>query len=548
MTSARVRAREAALEALLDAVVAGRVSSWSPERTSDPDWDGALRVVGLVLALRWDEAAAVGAALPGVPDDDRDAWWLRCAGELWAASGDPGPDSDRGLPHLEREDLPRPDRALSRFAGQLLVEAALAHARLDLATSVADRIGPELWQPLVIEGRPHAFGAVATVCRVRVLAFRGDIAEAAAVLREVPMPPEGPVRAVVAGTACLVGGNAADAADVRRLVAEVDRHAGEPHDLLSAGAQMLASFGEIALFEMPAAARRVLVAGGDADLARLNVVDRALSLEMLVALAVAEQDLDSAEAWGDRLLPLLVSPIADSTVARALSRVALLAGRAQAAVVWAERAVARARVTDRVIELAEGEIVLSRARLEHPGTSGGQAARALASMVAEAERKGHGMARRAAARELRAAGLRLPPVAGSGWVGLSAREAAVARLVADGASNRDVAQHLHVTEHTVRAHVSRALAAFGVATRSALPAAIGGTPAPGSAPGPAPVLAALTSRQREVAALVAQGRSNDAIARELGLSPRTVERHVSDVLLRWQLPNRTALAQSWVMM
>lgn len=550
MTSARDGAiggaRESALGMALDAVVTRRVSGWSPEPTSDPDWDGALRVLVLVFGLRWEEAMVLDAALPAVPEGDRDAWWLRHAAGLWAAAGDAGPESDRGLAVLGRDDLPVPHDVLGRFAGLVLVEAALAHARLDLATGVVDRIGPALWEPLVVAGLPHPFGAVASVCRARVLAFRGDIAGADAVLRGIARPHDGPVRAVVAGAACLVGGNAADAADVRRLVDEVDRHAAEPDDLLSAGAQMLASFGEIALFEMAAAARRVLIAGGDADLARLDVIDRALSLEMLVALAVAEGDLDTAEAWADRVSPLLGSPIADSTAARALSRVALLAGRAEEAVAWAERAVARAAETDRVIERTEGEIVLNRARLEHPGTSGGDVARALAAMVADAERTGHAMARRAASRELRAAGLRLPPVAGSGWVGLSAREAAVARMVADGASNREVAQLLHVTEHTVRAHVSRALAAFGVATRSALPAAIGASGE--GEPGGTSVRPGLTSRQREVAGLVAQGLGNEAIARALDLSPRTVERHVSDVLQRWQLPNRTALAHAWVSM
>ena len=108
------------------------------------------------------------------------------------------------------------------------------------------------------------------------------------------------MRAVVAGTLALVRGNNADPAMVRRAVAEVDRHAAAPSELLGAGAQLLAAFGEIALFDVASAARRVLVAGGDADLARLNVADRALGLEMLVALAVADGDLDAAEAWADR--------------------------------------------------------------------------------------------------------------------------------------------------------------------------------------------------------------------------------------------------------
>ena len=304
---------------------------------------------------------------------------------------------------------------------------------------------------------------------------------------------------------------------------------------------MLAAFGEIALGDTTAAARRVLVAGGDEELSRLNVIDRALSLEMLVAFAVAEGDLDAAEAWADRIAPLLVSPSGDSTAARTLSRVALLAGRADEAVAWAERAVARAREVDRVIEYAEGEIVLNRARLEQSGSSGAAAVRALREMVAEAEERGHGMARRAATRELRVAGLRLPPLAGSGWTGLSEREAEVAQLVAGGASNREVAAALHISDHTVRAHVSRVLAAFGVATRSALPAAMHQAPALAAERRPP-----LTARQEGIAALVAAGLSNEEIGTRLGLSQRTVERHVSDILERWTLPNRTALARVWM--
>ena len=119
----------------------------------------------------------------------------------------------------------------------------------------------------------------------------------------------------------------------------------------------------------------------------------------------------------------------------------------------------------------------------------------------------------------------------------AAAEAEVARAVADGATNAEIARRLTLSEHTVRAHVSRVLAAFGVAGRSALPAALGPT-------GYAPELARLTPRQTEVADLVAEGLANQAIARSLGLSTRTVERHVSDILLRWGLSSRTELARA----
>jgi DNA-binding NarL/FixJ family response regulator len=541
-TSARDAARETATAALLDAVVTGRVPSWQDGARigSDPDWDGGLEVLALVLGLRWQEAGCLADALPAVPSDDQDAWWLRRAAALWAASGDPGPTSplEAGV-----DGGPSCRTPMGRLAAHLMVEAVLAHARLDLATDLAARYAAALTEPLVLDGEPHPFGAMTGVCRARVLAFGGDVAAAGEVLGSLPEPSDGPLKAVLAGTTALVRGNDADPARVRRSVAEVDRFASEPDDHLGAGAQLLAAFGEVALGDVAAAARRVLVAGGDADLARLNVADRALGLEMLVALAVADGDLDAAEAWADRIVALLGSPIADSTTLRALSRVALLAGRVDEAIAWGERAVARAREAHRLIEYAEGEIVLNRARLEHSGTSGSDAARALGAMVAESERRGHRMARRAAARELKAAGRRLPPVAGSGWAGLTTREAEVARLVAGGTSNADVAARLHLSAHTVHAHVSRVLAAFAVPTRSALPGAMADVTGPTDASGARPPL---TARQAQVAALVARGLPNARVADELGVSGRTVERHVSDILQRWRLGSRTALARAWL--
>ncbi|HEX5914747.1 MAG TPA: LuxR C-terminal-related transcriptional regulator, partial [Rubrobacter sp.] len=54
----------------------------------------------------------------------------------------------------------------------------------------------------------------------------------------------------------------------------------------------------------------------------------------------------------------------------------------------------------------------------------------------------------------------------------------------------------------------------------------------------------LTAREREVAAMVAQGLSNRQIARELFLSERTIEAHVSKILRKLDLTSRTEIA-SW---
>jgi DNA-binding NarL/FixJ family response regulator len=57
----------------------------------------------------------------------------------------------------------------------------------------------------------------------------------------------------------------------------------------------------------------------------------------------------------------------------------------------------------------------------------------------------------------------------------------------------------------------------------------------------------LTDRERDVLTLLAEGRSNRAIAKQLFLSPRAIERHVQAVFLKLRLPdteddNRRVLA------
>ncbi len=57
-----------------------------------------------------------------------------------------------------------------------------------------------------------------------------------------------------------------------------------------------------------------------------------------------------------------------------------------------------------------------------------------------------------------------------------------------------------------------------------------------------PRLDNLSKREREVLVLVAEGLSNPAIAARLRVSNHTVKRHVANILLKLDLPTRTAAA------
>ena len=57
---------------------------------------------------------------------------------------------------------------------------------------------------------------------------------------------------------------------------------------------------------------------------------------------------------------------------------------------------------------------------------------------------------------------------------------------------------------------------------------------------------ALTPRQAQVAQALAQGLTNKAIARALGISPATVKDHVQDILSTLGLTSRSQIAAAWV--
>lgn len=62
-----------------------------------------------------------------------------------------------------------------------------------------------------------------------------------------------------------------------------------------------------------------------------------------------------------------------------------------------------------------------------------------------------------------------------------------------------------------------------------------------TAPAAAAALAALTARERDVAALIAEGLTNDQVAGRLYISRSTVKTHLQSIYAKAGVPNRTAL-------
>ncbi|MCA2322553.1 AAA family ATPase [Mycobacterium intracellulare] len=83
--------------------------------------------------------------------------------------------------------------------------------------------------------------------------------------------------------------------------------------------------------------------------------------------------------------------------------------------------------------------------------------------IADARRVGRALRRLGVERRIVA-----HPRAKTGWDSLTDSELTVVNLIAQGATNRDVAQQLHLSPHTVKTHVHNAFAKLGITSRAQL--------------------------------------------------------------------------------
>ncbi|MDP5228009.1 MULTISPECIES: helix-turn-helix transcriptional regulator [Arthrobacter] len=124
---------------------------------------------------------------------------------------------------------------------------------------------------------------------------------------------------------------------------------------------------------------------------------------------------------------------------------------------------------------------------------------------------------------------------------LTPHEARLLHFVSAGLTVREIAALLHVSPRTVESQLDRVRSASGTTTLCA--ALRLHAEAVGAQTGGAVV--SLTERERQVAGYVALGWRNSAIAESVGVSVKTVEKHLSTALAKTGSRNRAALAAWW---
>jgi DNA-binding NarL/FixJ family response regulator len=287
---------------------------------------------------------------------------------------------------------------------------------------------------------------------------------------------------VPAAVAAALGRELAAVAPAARVVLDAVRLADEAVDAARGlEANVLASadpgwtLGE-ALVEAGDAERGhdvLLDAVGGADAARVAPVDRPLAWERLAHAALERGDLPAACDYAERaraaarLLDGLDAPCA--AAARALAAVLVAEGGAVEAIALLERAV------DDAAGVAALEVPRLRLALGRALAAAGARKRAvvaLAAAEADLARLGAEHWRAQAARDLRRLGHRVAtrprPGADDGIEGLTERELAVARLVHDRHTNKEIARRLYLSEKTVEAHLRNIFAKLRVSSRVAV--------------------------------------------------------------------------------
>ncbi|MBN9613097.1 MAG: helix-turn-helix domain-containing protein, partial [Actinobacteria bacterium] len=430
-------------------------------------------------------------------------------------------------------------RTLRDHIAGVLLDALFTNGRIDLAAQSVRALFGDDWSTVPLEAAANAAALPSLpFMPVRLLFYAGRTGEAEALLhrvRRLPSVVQDPVWSALADallTLCAAArGETARARSSARAVAAAFPR---PDGYLDSSARAVSAHGLAVLGDLTAAAGEIRTAGGP-GLSRLMIIDRALGFEILVREALQRHDRTVAAEAARDLLEVESHPAAGEIALRVFALLDLADGAAESARRRSEAALARARIAGVMRHAAEGELLHCRALIGLGQRT--EAVDGLQRAASSAAARGDTAEQRDAARELRQLGRRVIPTRGSGWAGLGRREREVAVLAAQGFSNRAIGDALFLSPRSVSGLVRRVLAAFDVTRRAALATRIH-PHLDGSRAASAPEF---SPRQREVIALIARGATNAEIAEALGISPRTVERHVAAALAASGASSRTQL-------
>ncbi|WP_229053187.1 LuxR C-terminal-related transcriptional regulator [Aeromicrobium sp. Leaf350] len=478
---------------------------------------GAEWPYALFLARRYREAVAqLDALVPGDPVADavRDLVVAACLAQPPRHLADRLPD-DR-----DSAALVRYLRAETAMTAGLVAEAERL-ATLALAAVPADR----------------PWHVMSRLVRARSLAFLGRLpesrAEAEAAGRQARDQGWTPPALIADSVLTFV---AAHLGDVPAVEAWTEGLRLRIPSATSYGEQMAYLLGALALSGAgrPTAAAELLFGScGGRGVPDLPLFARAYAVDVMVEGAVATAQVAVAAEYV-RLadgLDVTGQPMAAAALDRARARLAVVVGDAAVAAERAEQSGRRAEDVGGALYVVRARLLRAVAERE----SGDPVAAAEAARIAS--EVGPDDVRLWAERELAGLGAESRPVPGIGWDQLDERRQLVARLAAQGRRNREIAELMRVSVKTVERDVSEILRLMSATRRVDLVRVV-----PAAEPVAPGALLALTQRQSEVAERISLGLTNVEIADSLGLTVKSVEKHVSAIFDRLGVDSRTAVA------
>lgn len=429
---------------------------------------------------------------------------------------------------VDRIDLDARESGMVAF---LLSEAAMASGQIALAEQIASAV-------LALPDAGDGMQTWTRIVRSRALCFLGRLDEAGAECTIVLSQSSGrPIANRVArGITGFIAGHSGRQIELAELCEGLRDEIPEPRSYGDSVAFLLAALAESAAGNPTAAAEVLLHGGGGAGLPLLPLALRAYGFDVLVEAKVAQAQIsEAAELLAEfERMPIQAHPMAAAALSRSRARLSLVLEEHSASVAESDLSADRAGAVGGELYVIRAKILRALAEAASGDAPSGR--RDLDAVAITAARSGSAEVRTWALRELRAVGRHLRQFPALGWDALTVNQQVVARLAAQGLGNREIAAAMYVSPRTVESHVAAILDALGAGNRVGIGRELSGDDVDVG------FAANLTARQRQVAVLIARGLTNGQVATELGISEKTVEKHVGDVFERLKVRSRSALA------